>query len=112
MPEIADIPADETVTMTFALMRAFRIEGCNPACHCCGKKIEAGAEFKLAFVKTIGVWYQGYTLKRGYKGQVPEDEMLCDTCTVDDLITYKEKCFLQSEYEYEHRYRGYTRSHV
>ena len=42
-----DIDASQTVTMTPALRRLFLAEGCDPACHACGKKLRDGTRFQL-----------------------------------------------------------------
>jgi len=111
--KLNEIPADIDLVITDELIRTFRQEDCDPHCHCCGAKIASGMIFKLAYIKTVGPWHTNQDkVSQGYKGQEAEDEMLCENCTADDLIAYKEKLWAKSKYEYEHRYRGYTRFHV
>jgi len=111
--KLNEIPADVALVITDELIRAFRVENCDPRCHCCGTKIEAGMVFKLAYVKTVGFWYTDQDkVSQGYKGQKAKDEMLCEKCTADDLIVYQEKLWAKSKYEYDQRHRGYARTHV
>lgn len=98
--KIDDIPADETVVMTSALIRLFKIEGCDPACHCCEHVIESGEEFTLAQIKTVE-WYRGQ--------EETDDEMLCESCTPEMLMESRKEDWKKRN-EYLNR-KGFTRKH-
>jgi hypothetical protein len=51
MDDIESIKSNEIVVMNKTLQRLFRIAGCDPACHCCSRKLNIGANFKLAEVE-------------------------------------------------------------
>ena len=81
---VADIPADDLLTLTAPMARAFRTEGCEPACHCCGKDIEIGRKFKLAFIPTPSTYCPQF-VPQG------EDVMLCYHCTPAKLVEVRER---------------------
>ena len=82
--EIDKIAADEEVIMTSSLKRAFLTEGCDPACHCCKRKIEIGETFKLAFMVTKNP-------EQASKHDNNQDEMLCSECSPQMLIDIRKK---------------------
>ena len=97
------IVADEEVLMTDALVRAFEIEGCEPACHCCGEDIVSGDMFKLQMIKTM----KEKTLPK----KSANDEMLCKDCTADMLILNRKK--KRKDYlKWKEVNPGYTRKHM
>lgn len=104
---LEEIPADVVVEMTAELTRAFKICDCDPTCHCCGKAIEPGTKFKLAYIRSLDDF--SVTYQHGFTSN--EDEMLCRDCTAADLITYKKKLWKEDEAAYDARHRGYTRKH-
>lgn len=67
-----DIEPDKTLVLTKEMARIFRIADCEPGCHVCYKLIEVGDKFKLATYDK-------------------QDTMLCDKCTVADLIKQEEE---------------------
>lgn len=85
MSEIDGIIADEDVVMTSALVRAFKMSGCDPACHCCGKEIKIGEEFKLACVLSVE------NTRSRNPVETPNDEMLCSACTPKKLIAMRRR---------------------
>lgn len=91
---IDDIPADETLTMTPILIRAFRAVGCIPSCHCCLKDIAAGQDFKLATVRAKHKYDMENT-----------DQMLCGKCTPQMMV----KSINTSRKYWEAQGRGYSR---
>jgi len=86
MSPIDEVKSDITTVMTIILQRAFRAARCDPGCHCCSASIEVGDYFKLAIVED-------------------NDEMLCDTCTVEDLL--KKRSDIAEKIERSRR--GFTR---
>lgn len=101
--QLDSLPSDVEITMTTDLIRAFKIEGCDPACHCCYRKIIAGEKFKLSMIDALG----GYNLE----DTKLNDEMLCCDCTPDMLIAHKEH-LVEENLKALHRSRcGYTRKH-
>lgn len=102
--KVADIPADDVLMLTAALARAFRAENCEPACHCCGKGIEIGRKFKLAFIPTPSAnCSQFATAPEG------EDVMLCYHCTPAKLAVVREK--QRKARARERAGRGFIREH-
>jgi|JI10StandDraft_1071094.scaffolds.fasta_scaffold34252_8 hypothetical protein len=63
---IRDIPANEIVTMSTNLHRAFCSQGCEPACHGCSKSLPPGSQFQLATLEN--------------KTAKSVDVMLCEMC--------------------------------
>lgn len=99
MSEIDDIPPDEMIELTESMKRAFLALDCDPECHCCGKPIEIGQKFKLAYIERP---------KGGWTDPDSTDEMLCYHCTPEKLLAQEKE---QRE-ERERRSRGgYTRAH-
>ena len=97
--KVADIPADDVLTLTAALARAFRTENCEPACHCCGKDIQIGRKFKLAFIPSkepLSLFSDGH------------DVMLCYHCTPAKLAIAREKERVARMRRAGH---GFTREH-
>ena len=103
MTILDDIIADVEIEMTEDLIRAFRIEGCDPACHCCEKTLEAGKMFKLAVVETADWWANN---------TVANDEMLCCDCTAEMLIQRKIELAKTHHKDLDRSRNGYTRKHV
>lgn len=99
---IDEIIPDEELTMTQTLKRAFLLEGCNPACHCCEKEIVIGEVFKLAFIEHKNIEYV-------YSPDVSEDEMLCSVCT-PEMLKKKMKVRHKEKLAYINR-RGFSRIH-
>lgn len=94
------IIADDVLVMTPEFVRAFRLAGCDPACHCCGKPIKVGRKFKLAAV-VLPTYYDP-------KPDVT-DQMLCGRCSVNMLKAAHAK--KDKEYIDSLRRGGYTRKH-
>ncbi len=76
---IDKIPADENTVMTPLLRRAFLMEECDPACHCCDKDIADGDNFKLASVPAEDEWNGTF------------DIMLCTDCTKANYTIHMER---------------------
>ena len=91
-----DIEADEMVVMTNTIHRLFMVAKCDPACHCCRNDINIGHTFCLAEYKD-------------------RDVMLCEKCTVKDLVqnTLKEERAVERDRKRRKRLglppRGYSR---
>lgn len=92
MSIINEIPADAEVEMTLELQRVFRMEGCDPECHCCERSIVIGDLFTLAYDEVSG-----------------NDEMLCVHCDITALRSRREK--LLQERMAEQSSGGFTRCH-
>lgn len=91
------IVANEEVLMTVELIRAFKIVGCEPACHCCGEDLLQGDIFKLEMIKTEDLIGSESSFN---------DEMLCKNCTANMLISLRrQECK-------DYTYTGYTRKHI
>lgn len=108
MELINEIKSDVLMGMTENLIRAFRIKGCDPACHCCNKKIEAGDKFKLAEVKAVvaGSFYEDAKLETN-------DEMLCGKCTPVELANSRKKQRKRDKSRWmAGRTGGFTRKHA
>ena len=108
---INEIPADTEIEMTGELIRAFKVAGCHPTCHCCGKELIEGQPFKLAYIKSLDRFTVTYHTDERHKEFKEEDEMLCNKCSPADLIAYQEKLWKNSEVEFDNRHSGYTRHH-
>ena len=106
-----EIPADAEIEMTAELIRAFKLCGCDPTCHCCGKQLIEGRAFKLAYITSLDRFTVTYHTGEKYRTMKESDEMLCSECTPADLIAYQERLWKEGEKSYENRYSGYTRSH-
>lgn len=110
MSELIDkIAADTEIEMTDDLIRAFRACGCDPKCHCCGDMLTAGLKFKLARVKNVQ-YYTDYSLKKSINETGDNDEMLCHSCTPEDLFKYRKKVWRSTKKAALHT--GYTRPHL
>lgn len=85
--KIEEIPSDELVEMTEPFHRAFKTEGCDPACHCCWKPIAVGVKFKLATIerpKDISTNYPDRfqdVIDNYSENSVTREVMLCSNCT-------------------------------
>ena len=104
---IDKILSDEIVVMTDVLIRAFKSNNCNPACHCCGDKIKSGDKFKLALVTYRPYW--NYQEGRQAKKTEIVDEMLCVICTPKMLLANEAKSLIEAQVA---RTSGYTRKHI
>lgn len=77
---VEEIPADEIVNMTEFWHKAFKVNGCTPCCHSCGKWILPGHLFQLTTVKTRTQYRAGQT-KVGIGDRHESTEiMICGTC--------------------------------
>lgn len=76
---IDDIKSDTVMELTSDLERLFQLAGCDPMCHACRGDIEIGMQFRLA--SCVGK----------HDDNEYRDVMLCDTCTVDDLLAAEAK---------------------
>jgi len=105
MKEIDEIKSDEKVVMTAILIRAFKMAGCDPACHCCDKELKAGDIFTLAEVKSIS------NVRNVRSEPETNDEMLCSNCNPAKLIRKRQR--LQNERITYHARQGggFTRPH-
>lgn len=86
---IDDIISDVEMIMTTVLIRAFKTQGCNPACHCCCNSINAGDKFKLAMITNNPYW-DSKNKKPSDETEI-NDEMLCNNCTPDMLTADRAK---------------------
>lgn len=117
MTDIDDIPADTSIDLTEDLVRAFKSVGCDPRCHNCGEELVIGEPFKLAYVKVLQ-YYTGWTLEHAEDQADEVDEMLCDSCSPEDLYKSRLISFESDRIDAENRmnrrgrYRGYTRKHI
>ena len=66
MSTLDDVMAGVDTLMTDQLKRLFLAAGCDPTCHCCGRKLKLGSTFKLV----------------PWKGT---DEMCCEKCSARQL---------------------------
>lgn len=84
---VEQIPSDELVVMTEPFHRAFKVHGCDPACHCCWKPITVGKEFKLATVEQAEEISTNYperfqdVIDNFDEHKVTREVMLCAVCT-------------------------------
>jgi len=99
MSELDAIPADVEVVMSESMQRAFRVEGCDPACHCCEESISVGSTFKLAYIKSIPLVGK----------EEADDEMLCEKCTPEMLINARQK--ERDDWHESLSRKGFTRKH-
>jgi len=98
-----ELPKENTLTiMSEDLHHLFFVNGCDPTCHCCRKKIAVNDKFKLATVSESLIIQakalDGYCV---FKGDIPHDVMLCgnEKCTplnmvlnrINQLKSYKER---------------------
>ena len=75
-----DVAPDTITVLTKKLERLFRYAGCRPACHACHESIKIGEKFQLATCKPADAIHPE-----------PRDVMLCETCTVQDLIAEEKR---------------------
>jgi hypothetical protein len=89
MPE-----ADVLATMTEEMHHLFMVNGCDPTCHCCNKKISVGMGYKLGHV-TKQNCIEASKLKcyRLFKSDDEHDVMLCESvnCSPHAMIINKIK---------------------
>ncbi len=106
MSKIDSIKADLKTIMTDELVRAFRLSGCDPECHCCQKNILIGDTFTLSEINDPEL-------------EELKDEMLCIACTPDMLLKERrrQKELVKREREKYAREKiaqgghGYSRKH-
>ncbi len=94
---VDEIPSDELVVMTSIFHKAFNVLGCNPACHCCWKKISPGKKFKLATVQQAPARDNSQSGINVWAEVESREVMLCETCTVEKYNQMSQKAI--KEYE-------------
>ncbi len=70
-----DVKPDTVMVLTADLERLFELADCRPMCHACRRDIDIDMKFRLA------------TCRGRHHEEEWRDVMLCDTCTIADLLT-------------------------
>ncbi len=108
---VEQIPANEVVEMTDLLHRAFRAGGCDPICHCCCKRLDAGSRFHLATVETHKKEGTANSGISRWAAHETREVMLCADCDVAKLNNRTaEQCQVYEDYRAQgggcHRVNG------
>ena len=95
---LAEIGANADCRMTADLIRLFRAAGCTPTlCHACGRRLLAGAVFKL--------------VPHQKPGRPLTDEMCCEKCGEHQLVLRDKREAKRSQSSIPRRsdFGGYSR---
>lgn len=86
--KVAEIPANELVTMTPELYQEFAQGGCVPACHLSRKWINIGDKFKLS---TLPCAYHPPGGTGGMQKLEDRDVMLSENANEDEFVKAQKK---------------------
>lgn len=92
--KVEDIPSNELVVMTKQFHNAFKTYDCDPACHCCWKKIKPSMLFKLATIQEVLCHNPAQSIEEYIENyeeyKKSKEVMLCEKCT-PELFDKKQK---------------------